>query len=969
MKKVSGIIFLLVLLMFSFCSCDNGGYKSDVYINEVMSSNISSFEDENGDFCDWIELYNPTDKAISLSGYMLTDDRYDIDAFVFPDISVGAGEYFVVYADGSNKVDIENRIIHVPFSVSSKGECIYLFNAKGKLRNYINTNILSDDTSIGLDENGKLEIYNNPTPCGPNGQEIAKEDTENVKNSVYINEYSTSSTETVTDEDGDLVSFIELYNSSERAVNLDGCFLTDDYLDKTKWEFPAVKIEAGEYLVVYLSGKTKAYDGKGNLHASFELKGKEDAIYLLDKRQKTIDSLQVYELVSNLSYGRTSKDITKLCFFSKATPGKANTLKGFDSIDSARLTKNKTLSVTEAAAVNRTVPQSNKGEYFDYVELRNNTDKDINLKDYKLSDSKKAESFMALPDKVLKSGEYVAVFCGEDNYTSSVTGNIYRAYGLNRYGETVYISDKEGVIIDSFSYGRLSSGYSAGRDVTSTDETVYFSALTPGKKNPETLLKAALSNPAFSKDSSYVEKGEKIEVSCPRGEIRYTTDGSVPTKNSKLYTEPLSVKGNTCIRARAFLDGYVPSDTVCATYLTGRRHDLDVVFLTTDSDNLYDYNIGIWADGPGKTGEFPYVGANFWQEWERDVNFEYMTKDGISQLQFDAGIKVFGQFSRALPQKSVSINLRDKYGPTEVCYPFFDDNDVNVFSSLILRNSGQDFQKSHIRDAFCAMVMKNSVDVDIMDYKPVVTYVNGKYHGIYDLREKLDEDYLANHHGIDSENVDFIKGNNIVQNGSMDNYNALLDYIKSHDMREEKHYNYVCSQIDIDELISYWMCESFFTNTDTGNIRFYRENKSGAKWRWIFFDADWSLYPSTYTWNYIDNYLDPRGHGVGKAFRTTIMVGLMKNPAFRQRVLEIHSEHLNTTFDTERMLKIYDGMIGEIEGEMKYHCEKWGEISYKSWLLSTQELRKIIEEKRGIFISHMKDSFNMTKEEQEKYLK
>ena len=54
---------------------------------------------------------------------------------------------------------------------------------------------------------------------------------------------------------------------------------------------------------------------------------------------------------------------------------------------------------------------------------------------------------------------------------------------------------------------------------------------------------------------------------------------------------------------------------------------------------------------------------------------------------------------------------------------------------------------------------------------------------------------------------------------------------------------------------------------------------------------------------------------------------------------------------------------------MKYHCEKWGEISYKSWLLSTQELRKIIEEKRGIFISHMKDSFNMTKEEQEKYLK
>ena len=177
----------------------------------------------------------------------------------------------------------------------------------------------------------------------------------------------------------------------------------------------------------------------------------------------------------------------------------------------------------------------------------------------------------------------------------------------------------------------------------------------------------------------------------------------------------------------------MPSDTTCATYLVGtRKHDLPVVFLTTDEDNLYDYNTGIWADGPGISEEYPYVGANYWQDWEREVNFEYMTKEGQSEISFDAGIKVFGQYSRAQAQKSVSINLRDKYGPTEICYPFFENNDVNVFSSLILRNGGQDFQRSHIRDAFCAMVIKNSIDVDFMDYKPVATYINGKYHGIYD---------------------------------------------------------------------------------------------------------------------------------------------------------------------------------------------------------------------------------------------
>ena len=85
-------------------------------------------------------------------------------------------------------------------------------------------------------------------------------------------------------------------------------------------------------------------------------------------------------------------------------------------------------------------------------------------------------------------------------------------------------------------------------------------------------------------------------------------------------------------------------------------------------------------------------------------------------------------------------------------------------------------------------------------------------------------------------------------------------------------------------------------------------------------------------------------------------------------MLEIHSEHLKTTFDTERMLKLYDNMIAEIEEEMEYHCKKWGAISYEGWKKSTVELRNIISEKKDIFIAHMKESFNMTKEECELYL-
>lgn len=971
MKKRLGVFLLSVFMLLSFAACDDTSISKNVYISEIMSNNITTIADENGDMCDWIELHNPTSEPVNIGGYMLTDNSENMNKYTFPDLTIKAGEYFVVFADGVDKYDAEKRIVHVPFSISTKGESLFLYNAKGKLICRVNVIGLQNDQSYGVGAEEKLVVFETPTPGWQNSESnitASAEPTVDLSGKVFINEYAPNSTQTLMDDEGDFVSWVEIYNDSDKSVNLKGYSLSDDALDVDKWIFPDFIIESKSYGLVYLSGKTKQYDGSDRIHATFKLNGKEGSLCLYDKNDTAVDTCVVEELVSNLSCGRSAEDIGKFVYFSKPTPGKANVGAGFDTIGSAQYTKNKEVAITEVAPVNTTVAQSAQEEYFDYVELYNTGAEAINLKNYKLSDSKKAESFHQLPDRVVEPGEYVAVFCGDSSYVSKKTGNIYIDYGLNRYGETVYLTDNDNVVVDSFSYSRMQSGYSSGRDVNGTLDEVCFAKLTPGSANPANTLSKSLSNPELSMSSTYVDAGTQIEITAAKGEIHYTLDGSVPTKSSPLYTGPITVNETTVIRAIALCDGYIPSEVVCGTYLVSERiHDLDVVFLTTDEDNLYDYHTGIWADGPNISSEFPYVGANYWQEWERPVNFEYMTSDGVSQLSFDAGIKVFGQYSRANPQKSVSINLRDKYGPTEIAYPFFENNDVNVFSSFLLRNSGQDYNIAHIRDAFCAMVIKDQMDIDIMDYKPVVCYVNGKYHGIYDLREKIDEDYLANHHGIDPDNVDVIKGNNIVKNGSMDNYNALCEYIKTHDMRNDEYYNYVCSQIDIDELINYWMCESFFTNTDTGNIKFWRENTEGAKWRWIFFDVDWALFGSTYTTNIFDNYMDPVGHGVGRSFRTTITSNIVKNPKFRQRMMEIIGQHLKTTFDTERMLKILDELVAEIDSEMPYHYDRWQVHTYDRWKLRVDTVRNIVKEKNEIFRKHVIDGLNMTQAEIDKY--
>jgi len=978
MKRFIPVVIALIML-FCLASCGDSGLGNDVYISEIMSQNTKTIADETGAYCDWIELYNPTQQNINLAGYVLADNSNN--RFTFPTLTLKTGECLVLFADGVEKVDLAKNIIHVPLSIGARGEGLYLYNADGKLVCRFSVPALEADKSCGIDENEKLAHFDTPTPGKPNfttapvtnqttdaQNTTAAADGGKIEGGLRINEYSTNSTETLMDDEGEFVSWVEIYNGTEKEVNLKGYSLSDDKLDKQKWIFPEYRIAPGGYGVVYLSGKDKAYGGGRTIHCNFKLNGKEETLYLFSKTGHVADEVSVYELFSNLTCGRTNENPDKFAFFARPTPGRKNAGTHFDSVESARYTGNRELAITEVAAVN-TTKEHTDGEYYDFIEIYNSSKVNINLANYKLSDSKKAESFKPLPQITLAPGEYLAVYCGDEDYVSDYTGDVYVSFGLNRYGETVYLLDKYNVVVDALKYGRAQNGYSSGRLVDGNGDTVWFKGLTPGAVNLTEGLDASLPNPEISVESGYVTAGTTVEISVPFGEVHVTVDGSIPTENSPVYRGPITVSRSGVIRARNFAYGYVPSDTVCATYLvTDRKHDLPVVFLTTDENNLYDYSTGIWAMGAGASAEFPYEGANFWQNWEKPVHFEYMTPDGVAQVAFDAGISVFGQYSRAQDQKSVEIKLKDKYGPTKVCYPFFGEDAVNVFSSFILRNSGQDYNNAHIRDAFASMAIKGQMDIDIMDYQPVVCYVNGKYHGIYDMREKIDEDYLANNHGADPDNVDLIKSNSDVKEGTFDNYDALLNFVKTNDLSVDANYQKVCQWVDIDELINYWMCESFFTNTDTGNIKFWRENTDGARWRWIFFDVDWCLNSGTYDYNLIDNYLDPEGHGVAQAFSTTLYINLYKNPAFRTRMLEIFSQHLNTTFNAERLIGILDGLTAEIEKEMPYHLVRWDDMSVESWKSNVETLKKIIVAKRKLFPSQIVEGLQMTQAEIQKYL-
>ena len=102
---------------------------------------------------------------------------------------------------------------------------------------------------------------------------------------------------------------------------------------------------------------------------------------------------------------------------------------------------------------------------------------------------------------------------------------------------------------------------------------------------------------------------------------------------------------------------------------------------------------------------------------------------------------------------------RKKYGPSSFDYKFFNDIEIENFEALVLRNSGNDWNSTMLRDGYVATLIRD-VDVDHLSYRPVQVYLNGNYWGIHNLREKTNEHYITSHYGIDVGDIDIIGLNN-----------------------------------------------------------------------------------------------------------------------------------------------------------------------------------------------------------------
>lgn len=941
-------------------------YNKDRYllINEVMSSNSHYAQTKSGEFYDWVELYNCTDEDIDLEGFYFSDSGTEPMRWQFPAVKIKAHSYLVVYMSELNGWDGAYEI-HTNFKLRSTGETLILSHSSGDVLQQIEIPAIQKNVSYGRDSStGEFLWYSVPTPGEENIGGVA--DTADLKFPLYdviLNEYMSENTYAAADSQGQYHDWVELYNCSLNDIDLSGFYLTDDRYNIMKWTFPAnTVLKAGDYMTVFCSGLDTVSES-GEMHTSFSLSSDDDLLCLYTPQGILCSSLEIYPLSENTSSGISDNGIQQL--FSRSTPGEANLT------NPSPLSHVITADINDGIFISETMSVSGPRATYanDWIEIFNSTDMDVDLTGYGLSSKDDILEFV-FPQTILKSHEYLLVYC-TGTEQAEAGKPLHTSFKLSNSGETLYLYNSLGRVVDVFETGKHRSGISSGRNESEPSQRLFFTKPTPGKANhTDNACTSYTAEPVFDTAAGYVDSGTEITVSVPDGAyVVITKDGYSPESDGKAYYEDFTVTINksTVLKARAFSEGLVSSDTVTATYLVEDRHDIAVVSLSGSPHGLFSHSSGILVEGPGYQEEMPHYGSNYWKDWERSIHIEYINTEGSRAVEFDCGVRTFGQYARGLPQKGLALILREQYGANEVSYPFFENNDVSSYKSLLLRPEGQDWNRAKLRDVLVPALLKGTyfTAVDYMDYTPAALYINGEYWGLYYIREKLNDNYVSYKYGYEKGTFDLIKSQYMVRAGSSADYKALTNWLKKNKLTSSKNYEYFCSQVDIDSLIQFWIMQTFVSNNDTGNIRCYKAED--GKWRWMLYDFDWAFMIGYSNRDLIDiHMLDPEGHGATNNMSNIMTRRLLENDEFRKKFCTEYIRALKYVLNYERTSSVLSSLQSAIKSEIPRQFERWEQPTAALQQSQVNGIDRFLQKRPGVLKQQLKKHFGLSEKEYQK---
>jgi hypothetical protein len=521
-----------------------------IRLNEVMAINTGAVSNA-GRFPEWIELFNPQQTSVDISGWSLSDDS-NPRSFVFPTNTVIAGQgYLVVWCD--SQIGITNEL-HAPISLSDRGESIFLYDASTNRIDAVSYGLQVANYTLGA--LGDSWVLCSPTPGGlnsnvPVGQPAA----------LRINEWLANAPPGGSD-------WLELYNTSPAPVPLGGLYLGSG---GALFQFQSHSfLRAGGY-VQLLADELPGVD-----HLDIKLSASGGDIALYDQAGVLRDRITYGPQLESVSEGRLPNgDGPIQSFPGSSTPGAPNFVSTYSG---PRLSEIMARNVGSVTMTN--------GLIADWVELHNPLDADFDLSGMRLSiDVAQTNQWIFPPGSTIPAHGHLVVWCTSARPASMVVGpELNSGQGIDAQSGAVYLFNSAGQLVDHIEFGFQPDDYSIGR---SDAEWQLLAAPTPGAANspPADLGSAAVLRinewmAAAAADEDWFELYNSTALPISLSGLYLTDDPSIGGVTNYVIAQLSFIGPNSWVRIFADSD---PS--------SGRDHVNFQLHELGETIRLYDSNL------------------------------------------------------------------------------------------------------------------------------------------------------------------------------------------------------------------------------------------------------------------------------------------------------------------------------------------------------------------------------------------
>lgn len=464
------------------------------------------------------------------------------------------------------------------------------------------------------------------------------------------------------------------------------------------------------------------------------------------------------------------------------------------------------------------------------------------------------------------------------------------------------------------------------------------------KKEQRFILSSTVPSGFYNKSISLL-----LETNRKDALIYYSTDGSIPSKKSEKYSGPLYFSKTVNLQAIAIDKKGKKSELLTRIYLIAEPNtNFPIINLTVNPSALFDNRSGLFKKGNNASSEHPYYGANYYSKREIPCYMEFIESpdtSGKRALVFSGklGFSIFGGVSRVFPQKSIALYARSNYGPSYITHQVFPELKYQKYKRLVLRNSGSDYGETHFRDAFITSMGKQ-MGLDVQAYRPALVYINGRYWGILNIREKLSKFYFEQHYDIGRDSIDLLENRFYEKAGSRKHYQKMQAFMGKNDLSVQENFDKVAQMMDVDNFMEYQIIQIYIDNQDAGgNVKFWRPQKPDGKWRWVLFDTDFGFghySKGGYKFNTLKMFTASDGPvWPCPPWSTFNLRMLLKNEDFKTKFISRFCDRLNSTFEGRAVIARIDSMAARIKPELPRHWKRW-ELNPKDWEFRVNQMKE-----------------------------